>query len=748
MRRRVRVLQMGLAVWLCGALACQTSVGDAREVPHDGHDAPDLGDAVEEVGFEVEVDTGDGADPAETVSPIDSDRDGIPDEVEVLDGTDPNDPASARAWHPERRTRPGVLVDTAARDVLRERLGSGDPGARAVWDRIVARAGATPPAPPDPMVWDDMVARERGQIAEAAAFVGWVTADEDMSGKAAALLAEPLASPWPLNEGLFATSLYDLHEAEALVAACHAFDLLAGTESAAPLLAQAEATLTGRVEDFAAIHLEPGAFMNFLLVAQNNHAMKVMGALGVCTLALPDRPNAAAQLNEAVSALTYLLLDFQGIPEGAYAEGWNYLAYGGDTWLALVWAWQRLVGDGRWPLIGRGIVTPGDARAGKLTEYGDLMREPTVMRIFENALRTSRPDGLMAPTDDANAVPLHGAILAALLDSPEWAWNWRRAELGFYGGSADVLTFIALGRVPAPAAPTWAPDHASRGAGFAVWRSDWGPEATYLLMLAEHGAMRTNGLGHEHADPLSLLMHAHGEALLLDPGYINFEHHDLVKRGEDHNIVLIDGEGPAFWVSIGPPAGDAFLEQWLVANGLSSALGSAQLGDVMWWRRVVRVEGRYFVVADRLIADGPHTYTLALHGHGGGDGLDGAFAMTGDGARWVRPKASLRAVVVPLEGQARYVERLDEHARGWGQIGWHSALDVHAEMDTSAGFLTVLWPGRAGENEPMISVSRAEGLVRVVIGESGASHELVLREDALEVRRTAMSDQRFELWLD
>jgi hypothetical protein len=354
----------------------------------------------------------------------------------------------------------------------------------------------------------------------------------------------------------------------------------------------------------------------------------------------------------------------------------------------------------------------------------------------------------MAPTDDANAVPLHGAILASLLDSPEWAGNWRRPELGFYGGSADVLTFIALGRLPAPETPTWEPDHASRDAGFAVWRSDWGSEATYLLMLAEHGAMRMNGLGHEHADPLSLLLHAHGESLLLDPGYIDFAHHDLVKHGEDHNIVLVDGEGPPFWVSIGPPAGDAYLERWEVEGGLASALGSAGLGEVTWWRRVVRVDGRFFVVADRLVAEGPHDYTLVLHGHGGGDVVEGAFAMTGDGATWTRPKANLRAVVVPLVGEAAYAERLEEHALGWGQIGWHSALDVHAAMGAGAGFLTVLWPGKAGEVGPVFSVARSggEASVGIALGElDEEDYRLVLGQDTLEVRRTGSVTARFAM---
>ena len=70
---------------------------------------------------------------------------------------------------------------------------------------------------------------------------------------------------------------------------------------------------------------------------------------------------------------------------------------------------------------------------------------------------------------------------------------------------------------------------------------------------------------HEHPDTASYQLHAFGERLLLDPGYLTFETRSEVNKASDHNIVLVNGTGPfdPFFASIrwiadraGLPPGD------------------------------------------------------------------------------------------------------------------------------------------------------------------------------------------------
>ena len=49
---------------------------------------------------------------------------------------------------------------------------------------------------------------------------------------------------------------------------------------------------------------------------------------------------------------------------------------------------------------------------------------------------------------------------------------------------------------------------------------------------------------HEHIEPGSFLLDAHGEALVLDPGYLSFGEHGALLAPSDHNTVLVNGKGP------------------------------------------------------------------------------------------------------------------------------------------------------------------------------------------------------------
>ena len=181
--------------------------------------------------------------------------------------------------------------------------------------------------------------------------------------------------------------------------------------------------------------------------------------------------------------------------------------------------------------------------------------------------------------------------------------------------------------------------------------------------------------------------------------------------------MLVDGLGPRFPLEgliDGPPVGDCFVESWDLEAAKTTVLARTRYRGVDIWRRVLRVDGAFFVIADRMHAPVDHIYTLVLAGHGGGEVSDSTFAIEADGATWTRPLASLRAVVQPTQGEAYYDSRLEEHAIGSGKWALHECLDVDATMTEHAGFLTVLLPLRVEDVAPAVASSQPEPGVAMI----------------------------------
>lgn len=75
--------------------------------------------------------------------------------------------------------------------------------------------------------------------------------------------------------------------------------------------------------------------------------------------------------------------------------------------------------------------------------------------------------------------------------------------------------------------------------GFAVMRSDWGPEAAYLCF--DVGPL---GRAHEHQDKLNINLYKGSEELIFDDGggqYDRSPHYFHARSGAGHNTLLVDG---------------------------------------------------------------------------------------------------------------------------------------------------------------------------------------------------------------
>jgi hypothetical protein len=695
----------------------------------DGDDDGVMGDLAEEATEQdTREDTGD-APGEDDVDHVDSDGDGLPDHVErkigtdplnpdtdgdgvedgqeVADGTDPLDPSDALAWQPEWTGHPRLFFGPGDLDVLKTRAAATEGVFKVLWTRILAAADLPVPTYQDD-IFDVGVSPVMGRVAEAAALVGLLTDDAAYTSKA----LEALAADFPDPSGLSVDSDYNLTEAEALVPMCTAYDMIAGTPGvAAEDLARARAGLVKRIDTFRWMGHEGSVFL-MLIASRNNHAMKFWGALGLCALVLNDRPEAARDVSEAMTGLDWLLNHWQSTEEGGYGEGWNYLQYGGRSFLPFLAAYHRWArGETR---LYRGVpnLQPEglSPHSGLVVPIHDFAENPRTRAIYMRALWASRPDGLMPETDDANPTALPGAILAWMLGEPGFLWAWHKPASGFTDGGIPTATFALHDGAMPPADPGLPLEGSAINAGFALFRESWEPDAAWLLLQGENGQARRAGEGHEHPDELSFMLRYRGKSLILDPGYINFEKHHLVRFPKDHNTILVNGEGAPIRMiggSFSNVGVDAFLTPMETCGGATWVAVRTAYRDVDFARRVVRLDHRFFVIDDRLDGGGtPRTYAMLLNGMGGGGVPDSDFQILPDGARWRNGDVVITARVRALEGNEAYGNALEEHAAGWGTWAFHERLSVEAAMNSVPGFLTVLVPAAEGESDPVVQTQR------------------------------------------
>ena len=432
----------------------------------------------------------------------------------------------------------------------------------------------------------------------------------------------------------------------------------------------------------------------------DNWHVRAYGGLGLAAMALSDYAGQANTPQEwsdrAFDLVTRSLWHQIDETDGGYAEGPFYSRYAADVYLPYMFALKSLTGT-------------------------DLLVDERIEKMHQWSLNLRLPNGRRPNIEDGHVDDFYGHYLsAAYEDGGVNRWDWENNSRGLYVREFSEMDAIALYDDSVVARePDYGPTVFMPEAGDAVFRSDWSPQATYMLLRGEHGRARAQGLGHEHADETSFIIYAGGEMLALDAGYINFTNHNRVNRGFNHNVILVDGEGPPNSIVEGESVdggNDAFLEEFFTSALGDYAEVSAAYADVDVRRRVLFLAHEYFVIADELRDDLTHTYQFRLHGHGGGNG-GGTFALEGSLARWTQTNAELLAYTT---GSSELTLSEDEavHSFDFLQEPTHTVLQVEQGGD-NAGFLSVLYPRLLDQGEPAIDEVATEGgqALQVSIGD-------------------------------
>ena len=171
-----------------------------------------------------------------------------------------------------------------------------------------------------------------------------------------------------------------------------------------------------------------------------------------------------------------------------------------------------------------------------------------------------------------------------------------------------------------------------RDAGLHVMRSDWTPEARYLLF--DDGP---HGGHHGHEDKLSVLeLCAYGERFLADPGSFTYDKKNPFRSyfasSAGHNTVLVDGKSQVrIWnrAYLAPRVARGGDSTWVCRETFDYAGGRYDEGygeyahpqppdavvtdDVVHERRVLFVKPDYWIIVDRLETTNTHRYDWPFH---------------------------------------------------------------------------------------------------------------------------------------
>ncbi|MEE3259709.1 MAG: heparinase II/III family protein, partial [Candidatus Latescibacterota bacterium] len=600
-------------------------------------------------------------------------------------------PLSAPAQTLSAEVHPGLLFSAAEVPQLVERI-QREPYA-SWWQTVLARAQSTPPTFTEE--------RSKVRFAKALAFAWLMTDDSAFAARALAVMQQVAFPPRggdlgePHNEGevvaQYAVACDILHSYAA------ANDPQALEEIRAILAEEADRLWEGIVISEVDLGLVKLTIRLHETPHIDNWHIRAYGGLGLAAMALSDHPGGKAtpqQWADRAFAMVKGSLDFQ-IEEvdGGYAEGPFYSRYAADVYLPYMFALR--------------------ARTGL-----DLFADPRIEKMHNWSLNLRLPNGRRPNIDDGHLNDFYGHYLAAVYpDGGVHRWDWENNERGLYVREFSEMDAIALYDDSVPAMePEHGPSVFMPGAGDAVFRSDWSAGATYMLLRGEHGVARAKGFSHEHADETSFVLYAGGEMLAVDAGYINFANHDKVNEGRNHNVVLVDGQGPPRFTALGQTIGggnDAFIRDSFTSAAGDYSEVDARYQDVELKRRVFFVDRDYFVVADEIDSGGDeHGYEWRLHGNGGGDS-GGSYDRLGGVSRWVREGAELLAFLPETPGRT-FVESDTIHSFDYLEEQTHTVLRVQ-QRGADGRYLAVLYPRATGAAEPGFAAVGIDGGEAVLI---------------------------------
>ncbi len=332
-----------------------------------------------------------------------------------------------------------------------------------------------------------------------------------------------------------------------------------------------------------------------------------------------------------------------------------------------------------------------------------------VESMYEYLMWLAKPDGTQPALSDSRPSSLRGTL--------------REGARRF--GREDFLFVSTGGREGQRPEGT---SHLLPDAGSAVMRSDWGPEASYLLF--DGGPV---GTGHQHEDKLSILLSAYGVNFLVDTGPFVYTANKWRLHAVStaaHSAALVDGYGQDrihrgiehYAQETPTPYWESGAERDYVVAQYDAGFGPDSI-PVIHRRHVAFRKPDYWVLVDEFHGAGEHTIETLFQF---APGLDveqrseaAVVASSDEGPCLVIEAASADdTLLVIVEGQE------DPRVLGWFAAGDLQPAPVavyHTRSTLPVVRAYVLVPSRDNAGEvPAVGVRRRNDLLVVDVNYRGS----------------------------
>jgi hypothetical protein len=497
-----------------------------------------------------------------------------------------------------------------------------------------------------------------------------------------------------------------------------AYDLLRGAGESAASLQASQLKIQTFAGNLYRQSTTPLGWFTFFGTIKNNHTLMTSAALGMAAVVLSEVTSTDVNqqpTNWAGAGLYHidnvLWRDAQRQSDSTqvvgYAEGPYYAKYALLNCLPFFRALGNFLPDGTQPY------TFGGTTRRLRNPYFD----PKYTRLYDWLTAILLPDGRLPALEDSYVDM--GMPELALTGRAEYAkpmyfskisgTNMASALAQLRDATVDMrAAWLAAAVVPSPQrqqALTVLP-----GSGNLLFRSGSDSAATYLHVYGRGGIAQTNAGGHSQGDASSFILHAQGQLLALDPGYLSYGRRAEVGQASNHNLVLVDGAGP----DIGTAGAGSSTQSAIGATFRTPQLSYGEVATAYQGTRIVRktvfVRNAYFLLADAVSAPAAHAYTWQLHGYGleGGTAATGTFTgnLGGQEGTWQKNGVRLLAHVTTTGGAPTYTTGTNLHETTYNTAENHTTLLVKQEGVAQTQFLAALYP-YAAQAPQVITTSQA-----------------------------------------
>ena len=450
---------------------------------------------------------------------------------------------------------------------------------------------------------------------------------------------------------------------------------------------------------------------------ETNYGVKLASAVGMAAIVLNTETSGSNYARPSTwieYAVTKLYRQF-GLylvdQDGGWAEGHHYLGFSAVNFIPFAFSYENF--------------TDGIPQVFGSTTYPPPLQQYRFQQNTEWGIKIRMPDGSRPPLDDSflNSY-YYSAAFASYYDNDVLAWDYIHSDSSYntWASSSNMdVEMICLyddiyeGTTEPDYTTIFLPD-----AGQAVFRNNWDNDANYMCLVGEHDIARTGGRSHEHPDNTSFIIHALGEYLAMDSGYISWNEHDKVRYADNHNLILVNGSGPSSAGSYTANGTDAFIENFYDTQFLDYAEVQTNYQNVDFTRCTSFFDNKYFILTDFVISSSTKSYEWLLHGNGGGSTGGGFTFLTNDsrttiGSQYTQNNVSLDCYINSINS-INFSSYDDYHDDGTYNVPATHTVTKATSSGSNTIFSSILIPHESTQNisyEPLNYGSTVGGLVAI-----------------------------------